>query len=389
MYCYYVDITITTYFLEETIMKNKLLLSAIALSIATPAIVMPIGETAHEVEAATYKKVFKDVTTKNVNYDIIHSMAAEGIIKGYSDNTFRGGNAITRYQAATLVYRYMGDKLSVVNPNVKIPSDVTPKSEHYNAAVALLKAGLLKADANGRLNPNKPISRAEMAKILVVGFDVKIKAQYDFADTIEGDTETRDYVRALYSNGITTGYLEDATFRPTESLTRQQFAVFMHRSINIDPEFVAEPIELPKEEGVIEIPTTGYNPYELSLEKTPASEYEKYSDKYSDIKTDKLKSPKVGNLSAEELNNYQKQQLAMYKEYLKADKNSKITATSLKEMFVEAYASREGVSTAEMVKIFNYLQSTGAVYKGNKFAIYYEFSDVKKEYSFYLVERTR
>ncbi|MER2006149.1 MAG: S-layer homology domain-containing protein [Psychrobacillus sp.] len=370
-------------------MKNKLLLSAIALSIATPAIVMPIGETAHEVEAATYKKVFKDVTTKNVNYDIIHSMAAEGIIKGYSDNTFRGGNAITRYQAATLVYRYMGDKLSVVNPNVKIPSDVTPKSEHYNAAVALLKAGLLKADANGRLNPNKPISRAEMAKILVVGFDVKIKAQYDFADTIEGDTETRDYVRALYSNGITTGYLEDATFRPTESLTRQQFAVFMHRSINIDPEFVAEPIELPKEEGVIEIPTTGYNPYELSLEKTPASEYEKYSDKYSDIKTDKLKSPKVGNLSAEELNNYQKQQLAMYKEYLKADKNSKITATSLKEMFVEAYASREGVSTAEMVKIFNYLQSTGAVYKGNKFAIYYEFSDVKKEYSFYLVERTR
>lgn len=368
-------------------MKNKLLLSAIALSIATPAIVMPIGDTAHEVEAATYKKVFKDVTTKNVNYDIIHSMAAEGIIKGYSDNTFRGGNAITRYQAATLVYRYMGDKLSVVNPNVKIPSDVTPKSEHYNAAVALLKAGLLKADANGRLNPNKPISRAEMAKILVVGFDVKIKAQYDFADTIEGDTETRDYVRALYSNGITTGYLEDATFRPTESLTRQQFAVFMHRSINIDPEFVAKPIELPKEEGVIEIPTTGYNPYELSLEKTPASEYENYSDKYSDIKTDKLKSPKVGNFSAEELYNYQSQQLSMYKEYIKGNANMGFPVSTLKEVYIESLASTEGIAFEEMIKIFNYVQSTGAVYKGEKVTVYYKYSDIDNASSFHVVSR--
>lgn len=388
MSCYYDDITNTTYFLEETIMKNKLLLSAIALSIATPAIVMPIGGTTHEVEAATYKKIFKDVTTKNVNYDIIHSMAAEGIIKGYDDNTFRGGNAITRYQVATLVYRYMGEKLPVVKPNVKIPSDVTPKSDHYDAAVALLKADLLKPDANGKLNPNKPISRAEMAKILVVGFDVKIKAQYDFADTIEGDAETRDYVRALYSNGITTGYLEDATFRPTESLTRQQFAVFMHRSINIDPNFEAKPIELPKEEGVIEIPTTGYNPYELSLEKTPASEYEKYSDKYADILANQ-KTPKVGNLSTDELSTFQAQQLAMYKEFLKADSNTAMPTFVAKEEFIEAFAQREGVSTADMTKIFNYVQSTGAVYKGNKMAIYYKYNEKLNTGSYHKVERTR
>lgn len=369
-------------------MKNKLLLSAIALSIATPAIVMPIGGTTHEVEAATYKKIFKDVTTKNVNYDIIHSMAAEGIIKGYDDNTFRGGNAITRYQVATLVYRYMGEKLPVVKPNVKIPSDVTPKSDHYDAAVALLKADLLKPDANGKLNPNKPISRAEMAKILVVGFDVKIKAQYDFADTIEGDAETRDYVRALYSNGITTGYLEDATFRPAESLTRQQFAVFMHRSINVDPDFEAKPIEIPKEEGVIDIPTTGYNPYELNLEKTPASEYEKYSAKYADILANQ-KTPKVGNLSTEELSTFQAQQLAMYKEYLKADQNTSLPVSGMKEKYIEAFAQREGVSTANMTKIFNYVQSTGAVYKGNKFSIYYKYSENHNAGSYHMVERTR
>ncbi|MGE7983697.1 S-layer homology domain-containing protein [Solibacillus sp. NPDC093137] len=368
-------------------MKNKLLFSAMALAIATPAIVVPMNSST--VEAATYDKVFKDVTKKNVNYDIIHEMASQGVINGYEDGTFRGGLEITRQHAASLVYRYLGGKLAIVNKNVKMPSDLNEKNSHAKAVYALMQAGLLSADLNNKVNPNAPLTRAEMAKILVVAFDVKIKAQYDFADTINGDAETRDYVRALYSNGITTGYLEDATFRPTESLTRQQFAVFMHRSINVDPEFVAEPIELPKEEGVIEIPTTGYNPYELNLEKTPASEYEKYSDKYSDIKTDKLKSPKVGNLSAEELYNFQKQQLAMYKEHLKADVNIGMPSTSLKELYVEGFASREGISTAEMVKIFNYLQSTGAVYKGNKFAIYYKFSDVDNAYSFYIVERRR
>lgn len=48
------------------------------------------------VEAATYDKVFKDVTKKNVNFDIIHEMASQGVINGYEDGTFRGGLEITR-----------------------------------------------------------------------------------------------------------------------------------------------------------------------------------------------------------------------------------------------------------------------------------------------------
>ncbi|WP_339171533.1 S-layer homology domain-containing protein [Solibacillus sp. FSL R5-0691] len=367
-------------------MKNKLLLSAMALAITTPAIVVPM--TSSTVEAATYDKVFKDVTKNNVNYDIIHEMASQGVINGYEDGTFRGGVEITRQHAASLVYRYLGGNLAVVNKNVKMPSDLNEKNSHAKAVYALMQAGLLSADANNKVSPNTPLTRAEMAKILVVAFDVKIKAQYDFADTVEGDAETRDYVRALYSNGITTGYLEDATFRPTESLTRQQFAVFMHRSINVDPEFVAEPIELPKEEGVIDIPTTGYNPYELNLVKTPVSEYEKYSDKYADILANQ-KTPKVGNLSAEELSTFQAQQLAMYKEFLKADSNTTMPTFVAKEEFIEAFAQREGVSTADMIKIFNYVQSTGAVYKGNKMAIYYKYYEATKAGSYHKVERTR
>lgn len=43
--------------------------------------------TYNPVGASVYKKTFKDVSMKNVNYDIIHTMADRGIIGGYEDGT--------------------------------------------------------------------------------------------------------------------------------------------------------------------------------------------------------------------------------------------------------------------------------------------------------------
>lgn len=118
------------------------------------------------------------------------------------------------------------------------------------------------------------------------------------------------------------------------------------------------------------------------------SEYEKYSDKYADILANQ-KTPKVGNLSTDELSTFQAQQLAMYKEFLKADSNTAMPTFVAKEEFIEAFAQREGVSTADMTKIFNYVQSTGAVYKGNKMAIYYKYNEKLNTGSYHKVERTR
>ena len=375
-------------------MKNihKIYAATIATALLTPTIITPI----HTVEASTIVKKFSDVTEKNQNYNIIHEMVEMGIIKGYSDNTFRGGNAITRYQAATLIYRYIGEgQLAVRNPSVKIPNDVSPKSEHYKATVVLLKVGLLTADQNNKLNPNQPITRAEMAKILVGAFDLQVKATYDFTDTINGDEETRDAVRALYSNGITTGYLEDATFRPEKSLTRQQFAVFMHRSINVDPDYVAPPIEIPEKEDTTSNgstnsgdttkptdndltnsqPATAYDVNDLSLSNP--SVYEKYSGEVEDIKTEHISTPKL-SLNATELKNYQAELMLNYSNAKVLYKKSvvpayKFTAEDDTLEYYSQYVFK--IPVKEIVKLLQYVQDTGEVYKGDTFAIYYAYKE--------------
>src|SRR5690606_8670639 len=40
-----------------------------------------------------------------------------------------------------------------------------------------------------------------------------------------------EYVKALYANGVTTGY-EDGTFKPNQSLNRAHYSVFLYRAMN-------------------------------------------------------------------------------------------------------------------------------------------------------------
>ena len=57
---------------------------------------------------------FEDVPADHWAYDAISQLAADGVIEGYGDGTFRGNQEITRYEMAQMVARAMakggGDK---------------------------------------------------------------------------------------------------------------------------------------------------------------------------------------------------------------------------------------------------------------------------------------
>jgi len=201
-------------------MKNKLFIASLAFGVTTAAIIVPV-----QTEAVV-KTPFKDVTTKSPYYDIIHTMRDQGIVSGFEDGTFRANESISRKHAAALVSR--AKKLPAVKSFVKF-KDVSESNPYFNDIKKLQQAGIFKADAKGNFNPNQPITRAEMAKILTVSFDLKAKDAKDFPDVPKNHPSYND-VKALYSNGVTTG--DDGLFKPDASLTRAHYAVFMHRAMN-------------------------------------------------------------------------------------------------------------------------------------------------------------
>ena len=200
----------------------KVFIATMAAAVVVPAIVIPM-----QVEASV-KNPFTDVSKNSPYYEIVHEMRDQGIISGYENGEFRPTEVITRKHAAALVNR--ATKLSATKPFVPF-KDVSPKNAFFNDVKKLQQAGIFEPDSKGNFNPNKPITRAEMAKVLTIAFDLKVKVELDFMD-VPKDHPANKYVRALYSNGITTG--DGGFYNPDKPVTRVHYAVFLHRLLHMN-----------------------------------------------------------------------------------------------------------------------------------------------------------
>ncbi|WP_342598094.1 S-layer homology domain-containing protein [Psychrobacillus sp. FSL H8-0483] len=199
---------------------KKILLSAAAFAFVSTSV---LGGTM-EAEAATYNKTFKDVSKSNANYDVIHTMAQEGVISGYEDGTFKPNQTVNRKQAAALINRSVKDLPKTTSFNK--PKDLSTSNLYYTDIKKLMEAGLLEADNKGNINPNKSLTRGEMAKILTVAYNLDTRGSHEMKDV---SSKYDKYVTALSVTYITSGF-EDRTFRENQSLTRAHYAAFMYRA---------------------------------------------------------------------------------------------------------------------------------------------------------------
>ena len=95
------------------------------------------------------------------------------------------------------------------------------------------RAGIMDGDQNGNFNPEVPLTRVQMAKIIDLAFDLTVKSNLDFPDVPPSHWGNK-HVRALYSNGITTG--DKGHFKPNDKVTRAQYTVFLHRALHLGNE---------------------------------------------------------------------------------------------------------------------------------------------------------
>lgn len=202
--------------------NNKILLSALALSIMTPAIVIPM--TTETVEAATSAKTFSDVPESHIYYDVITDMTEKGIINGYSDNTFKPRNEVTRAQVAAMLNRSL--KLEIKRGEYQF-EDVKVTNPYYADIQAVYQAGIFDG-TNGKFNPYDSLTRGQMAKVLTLAFELKETSDKQFSDTLAH--WSNEYVKTIYKYGITTGVTENE-YRPHEKVKRQNYALFLHRAL--------------------------------------------------------------------------------------------------------------------------------------------------------------
>ena len=187
---------------------NKKLISTITLS---AILIAPTSILA---------KTFSDVNNNDWFYSVVNELSDKGIISGYEDNTFKPQKSVSYAEFLTLLNNAIGEKQS---PDYK-------NSEEWNRPTFdyLKNKGVIANIAN----PNKEISRNEMAKYLSLGLqklknqkiDTTTPASIKDFDSIPN--EYKDYVASVVNAGLIKGD-EHQNFNGAKSLTRAETAVII------------------------------------------------------------------------------------------------------------------------------------------------------------------
>ncbi|WP_301107698.1 S-layer homology domain-containing protein [Sporosarcina sp.] len=187
------------------------------------------------VAAAAYSPsasatAFTDVPEDHYAYEAITYMAANKIINGYPDNTYRLNQPVTRAQAAKMIALAINAKASDgFQPKF---TDVKLTHGSYDYIRALTEKGLFINQAE--FNPNGPLTRGQMAKLLVLGYRI-ITDDNDFIrfSDVTKAYGAYAYIIAIAELNITTTR-PGGNFNPNEPVTRAQMAAFLYRTIEFD-----------------------------------------------------------------------------------------------------------------------------------------------------------
>ena len=139
----------------------------------------------------------------------------------------------TVYTSRSEVALKLAKVLNLDVTNTKSPFvDVKADAKYAGATTALYNMGVFTGDKNGKFNPSSPLTRSQMAKVLVEAFDLTMTNKVvNFTDVKPGSWDY-DYIKILASNGITIGK-GNGTYGGSDYVKISQLNTFVERAQNL------------------------------------------------------------------------------------------------------------------------------------------------------------
>jgi spore germination protein YaaH len=171
-------------------------------------------------------KYFVDVPPGYWGETDIYFVSQKGWMQGTTSTKFSPGTSLTRAQGAVILVRALGKE--DLEPEEYRFADLSGHWAQKEIEVAR-QLGYLDGKKPNRFDPNAPLTREQLAKILFNIFDYPInkEARNPFSD-VSSTSWSYEPVVAIYQQGYIGGY-EDGTFRPLNKSTRAQMAALMDR----------------------------------------------------------------------------------------------------------------------------------------------------------------
>ncbi|KGR80125.1 hypothetical protein CD29_01835 [Ureibacillus manganicus DSM 26584] len=183
--------------------------------------------------SANSKVTFPDVPNSLDGYDEIYYLVEKGVIHGFPEGVFKPKNLVTRGQAAIMVILAGGYEPLVVSTSSFDDIDIKRKPDLSGYVERAVSLGFFDSITNRKFNPDQPLTRGEMSKVLATALKLNIDQYASFESPfsdINTDNKYHKYINALYYNGLTVGAY--GKYSPNDQLTREHFSMFVARAIN-------------------------------------------------------------------------------------------------------------------------------------------------------------
>ena len=184
---------------------------------------------------ANYKITYVDGVLKAI--EVLNKEIHFNYVIGYTDGTIRPNNDISRAEVATIFFRLLTDEArEQYDKTTSSFSDIKDGAWCCRAIATLTNMGIIKGYTDGSFQPNKSITRAELATIIArfAKLDVNTKT---FSD-INGHWAQKS-IELAAGNGWINGYT-DGTFRPNKSIIRAETFAMINRVLDRQTESVSD-----------------------------------------------------------------------------------------------------------------------------------------------------
>ncbi|MGG3882342.1 S-layer homology domain-containing protein [Bacillus smithii] len=163
----------------------------------------------------------------NKNYaEAVGALYSKNIVKGVSKTEFGTYKPLKRGDAAVIIAKAL--ELDTKNAPDAGFKDVNSKIK--GAVNALVAKGIISGVSKDKFDPNSPLTRGQMAKILVNAYPT-LKDEAKETPFKDLTADFKPYIEALYGAGITGG-TSDTTYGTTQKITRGDFAKLLYKAMN-------------------------------------------------------------------------------------------------------------------------------------------------------------
>lgn len=185
------------------------------------------GNMSRQEVAVQAASRYNDVLVTDPDLQAIETLSDRGIIAGYQDGSFKPDAPLSRAQFAKFLGLVM--KWGLIKPPESRFSDVPSNSPLFPFVETAAARGLIKGYTDGTFKPNAPVSRADATRtwIMAAGWKLTASRSGIFLDLPSGFAAT-PYIETAHTYGLVVPD-DEGNFRPSNPITRAELSQLVYR----------------------------------------------------------------------------------------------------------------------------------------------------------------